>query len=56
MTIKEAVSVVKEFMGSYTGTHGCAMRTIVADVERRCCTVRSKWSAKQTKYARCKQK
>jgi len=35
MDLKIAVKIVREFMGSYCGEHGEAMRAIVADVERR---------------------
>jgi Zn finger protein HypA/HybF involved in hydrogenase expression len=33
MKLKEAIAIVKEFMGSYTGNHGEAIRTLVAAIE-----------------------
>jgi hypothetical protein len=50
MDLKVAVKTVKEFMGSYCGDHGEAMRTIVADVERRK-TVHTKRAVQQLKSA-----
>jgi len=52
MNLEEAISTVREFMGSYTGNHGDAMRIIVAEVERRK-TVRSAVQQRKAEIALC---
>jgi len=52
MNLEEAISTVREFMGSYTGNHGDAMRIIVAEVERRK-TVRSAVQERKAEIPPC---